>query len=68
MLDGGHMWLRTKGYPHWYVYELRGQSFIVWVSEIDRASAMTFRGGDEEEWRSLLSEASGIELECKKPF
>jgi len=65
-------WLRTKTHPRWYIHELKGACYVSWVSEADKAQALSFSNDSVEKWAKTLSEAlsdiTGFELEIIEPF
>lgn len=57
------MVIRTKAKPRFYVQALRGVCFVTWVSEEDRGEALQIKDDKADDWKRLIEDWQGIELE-----
>lgn len=54
------MWIRNA--DGWYIYQLRGVCFVIWVTASDKLNALCFREEEIEYWLKLLTKWTGMQL------
>jgi hypothetical protein len=59
------MWITTLD-NEWYIYEIRGVSFVSWVSKDEKEHACVFKKHNADFWLEILMQLTKKELKLVK--